>query len=201
MTEHPAEHVSAVQFLWYGHRNVPKPSDFAHSWKAVKTVAAADGELTVREQVRLLGKMCAILTPPDVVNEVMEFTAGEAPLTELFAGIDVPPQVRPGTGAWLIYEALGVMTADGSLTDDELRAAREAAAQLEVPDGAVDTFAALWQEEEKLRARRIGDLNSTIPTEFRFDNETEIQVLGRTRDLTEILGAARQAAGEGERPA
>jgi hypothetical protein len=198
MSAHPAEHVSAVQFLWYGHRNVPKPSDFAHSWKAVKTMAAADGDLTVREQVRLLGKMCAILTPPDVVTDVMEFTPGTTPVSELFEGIDVPPQVRPGTGAWLVYEALGVMIADGSLTDEELVSAREAAAALGVPDGAVDTFAALWQEEEKLRARRIGDLNSTIPTEFRFDNETEIQVLGRTRDLTDILSAARQAAGEGE---
>ena len=196
MSEHPAEHISAVQFLWYGHRNVPKPSDFAYSWKAVKTVAAGDGELTVREQVRLLGKMCAILTPPDVVTEVMEFTPGAASVTELFAGIDVPPQVRPGTGAWLIYEALGVMVADGSLTAEELGTAREAAAAMDVPDGAVDTLAELWQAEEELRARRIRDLNSTIPTEFRFDNETEIQVRGRTLDLTDILDAARRAAGE-----
>ncbi|HWI07455.1 MAG TPA: hypothetical protein VNT54_08050, partial [Solirubrobacteraceae bacterium] len=194
MNEHPAEHISAVQFLWYGHRNVPKPSDFAYSWKAVKTVAAADGELTVREQMRLLGKMCAILTPPAVVGEVMQFTPGAASVAELFAGIDVPPQVRPGTGAWLVYEALGVMVADGPLTAEELGAAREAAAAMEVPDGAVDTFAELWQAEEELRARRIRDLNSTIPTEFRFDNETEIQVLGRTRDLTDILAAARRAA-------
>ena len=196
MSEHPAEHISAVQFLWYGHRNVPKPSDFAYSWKAVKTVAAADGELTVREQVRLLGKMCAILTPPAVVGEVMEFTPGAASVAELFAGIDVPPQVRPGTGAWLVYEALGVMVADGSLTAEELGAAREAAAAMDVPDGAVDTFAELWQAEEELRAGRIRALNSTIPTEFRFDNETEIQVLGRTRDLTDILAAARRAAGQ-----
>jgi len=199
MNEHPAEHISAVQFLWYGHRNVPKPSDFAYSWKAVKTVAAADGELTVREQMRLLGKMCAILTPPAVVGEVMQFTPGAASVAELFAGIDVPPQVRPGTGAWLVYEALGVMVADGPLTAEELGAAREAAAAMEVPDGAVDTFAELWQAEEELRARRIRDLNSTIPTEFRFDNETEIQVLGRTRDLTDILAAARRAAEEEER--
>lgn len=197
MSEHPAEHVSAVQFLWYGHRNVPKPSDFAYSWKAVKTVAAADGDLTVREQVRLLGKMCAILTPPEVVGEVMDFTPGDASVAELFAGIDVPPEVRPGTGAWLVYEALGVMIADGSLTPEELDAVREAASAMEVPDGAVDTFADLWEAEEKLRARRIGDLNSTIPTEFRFDNENEVQVLGRTRDLTDILSAARRAAGGG----
>jgi hypothetical protein len=201
MSGHPAEHISAVQFLWYGHRNVPKPSDFAYSWKAIKTVAAADGELTVREQVRLLGKMCAIATPPDVVTEVMAFEPGTAGLTELFDGIDVPPQARPGAGAWLIYESLGVMTADGSLSDEELGAAREAATALGVPDGAVDTFADLWEAEEQLRARRIRDLNSTIPTEFRFDNETEIQVLGRTRDLTDILSAARQAAGEGDKPA
>ena len=59
-------------------------------------MAAATGELTVREQVRLLGKMCAIATPPDVVPVVMEFEPGTVPLTELFAGIDVPAQARPG---------------------------------------------------------------------------------------------------------
>ncbi len=198
MSEHPAEHVSAVQFLWYGHRNVPKPSDFAYSWKAIKTVAAVDGQLTVREQVRLLGKMCAILTPPDVVGAVMEFAPGSASVVELFAAIDVPPEVRRGTGAWIVYEALGVMIADGSLTPEELLAAREAAAAMDVAPSSVDTFADLWQLEEAVRARRIRDLSATIPTEFRFDNETEAQVIGRTSDLTDILSAVRRAAGETE---
>ena len=201
MNGHPAEHVSAVQFLWYGHRNVPKPSDFEHSWKAIKTVAASDGELTVRELVRLIGKMCAIATPPEVVTAVMEFTPGSVSLTELFEGIDVPDVARRGAAAWILYEALGIMVADGSPTEDELRAAREAAVALGVPDGAVETFADLCQAEEEMRARRIGDLNSTIPTEFRFDNENEIQVLGRTADLTDILSAARRAAGESDAPA
>jgi len=200
MSEHPAEHVSAVQFLWYGHRNVPKPSDFDYSWKAIKTVAAGDGQLTVREQVRLLGKMCAILTPPEVVGAVMEFVPGSASVTELFAGIDVPPEVRPGTGAWIVYEAVSVMSADGALTPEELLAAREAAAAMDVPADRVDTFADLCQVEEALRARRIRDLSGTIPTEFRFDNETEAQVLGRTTDLTAILRAARSAAGMPEPP-
>ena len=70
------------------------------------------------------------------------------------------------------------MIADGALTETELGAAREAAAALGVPDGAVDTFAELWQAEEKMRARRIRDLNSTIPTEFRFDNETRSRSSG-----------------------
>ena len=200
MAGHPAEHISAVQFLWYGHRNVPKPSDFEHSWKAIKTVAAGDGQLTVREQVRLLGKMCAILTPPEVVPLVMEFKVGDAPLTELFAGSDVPPQARPGAGAWIVYESLGVMIADGELTDQELDAARAAAAELDVPAESVDRFADQWQLEEKVRAQRIRALNATIPTEFRFDNETDIQVYGRTADLTDILDAARRAAGQGGTP-
>ena len=195
MSEHPAEHVSAVQFLWYGHRNVPKPSDFDYSWKAVKTVAAADGQLTLREQVRLLGKMCAILTPPEVVGAVMEFAPRSASVVDLVAGIDVPPQVRRGTAAWIVYEALGVMVADGSLTQEELLAAREAAAAMDVPADRVDTFADLCQLEETLRARRIRDLSGTIATEFRFDHETDAQVLGRTTDLTDILSAARRAAG------
>ena len=200
MSGHPAEHISAVQFLWYGHRNVPKPSDFEFSWKAIKTAAAGDGQLTVREQVRLLGKMCAILTPPEIVPVVMEFEPGEATVAELFAGIDVPPEARPGAGAWVVYEALGVMIADGDLTPEELDAARETAAALDVPPGSVDAFADQWKLEEKVRAQRIRALNATIPTEFRFDHETDIQVYGRTADLTDILSAARRAAGEGDAP-
>lgn len=200
MGEHPAEHVSAVQFLWYGHRNVPKPSDFDYSWKSIKTVAACGGQLTVREQVRLLGKMAAILTPPEVVGAVMEFEPGSAPLAELFAGIDVPDMVRPGTGAWVVYEALGVMSADGPPTADELLAVRESAATMGVAEDRIDTFADLCQHEEAMRARRIRDLSGTIATEFRFDNENEIQVMGRTSDLTDILSAARRAAGVPEPP-
>ena len=198
MSGHPAEHVSAVQFLWYGHRNVPKDSDYEHSWKAIKTIAAGDGQLTVREQVRLLGKMCAIMTPPEVCALVLDFEPGGASVAELFAGIDVPPEVRPGTGAWVVFEALGVMVADGQLTPEELGAAREAAAEMDVPADRVDVFAELWQREEKVRAERIHALNATIPTEFRFDHETDIQVYGRTADLTDILSAARRAAGEGD---
>lgn len=197
MSGHPAEYVSAVQFLWYGHRNVPKPSDFENAWKAVKTIAAGDGELGVREQVRLIGKMCAIAMPPEVVANVVAYTPGEASLADLFAGVDVPPEVRPGTGGYIVYEALGLMVADGPLTDEELGAAREAATAMGVPDGAVEAFAEDWRAEEDARARRIRDLHGTFAADFRFDNENEIQVLGRTADLTEILGAARAAADNG----
>jgi hypothetical protein len=201
MNGHPAEHISAVQFLWYGHRNVPKPSDFEFSWKTIKTVAAGDGQLTVREQVRLLGKMCAILTPPEIVPVVMAFEPGEADVAELFARVDVPPEARPGAGAWVVYESLGVMLADGELTPEELDAARAAAEALNVPAESVAAFADQWQLEEKVRAQRIRALNATIPVEFRFDNETDIQVYGRTADLTDILSAARRAAGEADPPA
>ena len=70
----------------------------------------------MREQVRLLGKMCAIMTPPEVVPAVMEFDARRrCPLAELFAGIDVPDVARRGAATWILYEALGVMVADGAL--------------------------------------------------------------------------------------
>jgi hypothetical protein len=197
MDVYPAEYNSAVQFLWYGHRNVPKPGDYEHALKAVKAMAMVDGELSVREQVRLLGKMCAILTPPDVVEAVMKFDGSESP-ADLLARVDIPSELRPGTAAWIVYEALAVMISDGALTLDELAAAREGAASMGVPGETVDTLAQLCEEEEAVRARRVKLLYSTIATRFRFAHEDEAQVRGRTADLTEILAAARKEAGVDE---
>ncbi len=37
------EYIAAVQYLWYGHTNVPKKSDYEFAWKAVKAIAGAMG--------------------------------------------------------------------------------------------------------------------------------------------------------------
>jgi hypothetical protein len=131
-------------------------------------VAAGDGVLSDVERERLLGKMCSILTPPDVVQEVMRFDEHSAAPERLVQNIRVPDEVRPGTGAWIVYEALSVAMSDGDLAAAELEGVRKVAAAMGVPSGTVDALTAFCRDEASLRARRIEILNSTIPTEFRF---------------------------------
>jgi hypothetical protein len=178
-SEMKSENVAAVQYLWYGHKNVPKKSDFEFSWKAIKTIAALDGRLSEPERLCLLGKMCAILTPPDVVDLVMQFDEQSETPEQLLARIDVPQEVRAGTGAWIIYEGLSVSIADGELADEELAGLCGVAATMGVPTSTVYALHDLCKEEAALRRRRIEMLHSTISTTFRFDNETEEQAQGR----------------------
>ena len=178
-TQISPEDIAAVQYLWYGHKNVPKRSDFEFSWKAVKAIASADGELSDAERLALLGKMLAILTPPDVVDEVMQYDARAHAPHELLAHVDIPEEVRPGTGAWMVYEALSVSLADGKLGPQELDAIHETAATMGVAAETVGALVELCREEVAMRQRRIDLLHGTITSTFRFDNETEEQVRGR----------------------
>lgn len=162
------EHVSAVQNLWYGHGHVPNKSDFEYSWKAIKAVAAGDGVLSEPERLHLLGKMCAILTPPDIVEAVMRFDEHSEKPERLMAKILVPDEVRPGTGAWIVYEGLSVAISDGELAPREIDAVRNVAAAMGVKTHTVDTLIQLCRDEATMRVRRIAALQSTIPTEFRF---------------------------------
>jgi tellurite resistance protein len=162
------EVVGAIQFVFYGHKNVPKKSDFDHAWKAIKVVAAADGHLSETERLHLLGKMAAIGTPADVVAAVMDFDVRFATCEALVAGIDVPAELRPGTGAWVVYEALSVAMADGDLSPGEWEGVRRTAAAMGVPEPTVDALAEQVRQELALRERRLETLASTIPTAFRF---------------------------------
>lgn len=162
------EYVGAIQHLWYGHQNVPRSSDFEYAWKAIKVAAASDGQLTERERLHLLGKMCAIGTPADVVEKVLEFDETSTTCEALLYRIDVPPEVRPGTGAWVVYEGLSVAMADGELSDGEREAVRRTAAAMGVSSEVVGALEEQVREESALRDRRLQTLFSTIPTEFRF---------------------------------
>jgi hypothetical protein len=175
------EYIGAVQYLWYGHQNVPKTSDFEFSWKAIKAIASADRDLNPEEQRILLGKMLAILTPPEVVETVMRFDARAESPHELLARVDVPSEVRAGTGAWVVYEALSVSLSDGEPGPRELDAIRDTAMTMGVAPENVGALVELCREEAAMRQRRIALLHSTIATAFRFSNETEEQIQGRTR--------------------
>jgi hypothetical protein len=167
-SELPRESVAALQHLWYGHQNVPERSDFEHAWKAVKSVGACDGNLTEAERLHLLGKMSAIGTPSDVVEMVMAFDEHSGTPEELVAGIEVPDAIRPGVGAWIVYEGLSLAMSDGTLADAELDAVRKAGAAMGVLSATVDALVEQCQEEASLRERRIRTLDSTIPEQFRF---------------------------------
>ncbi len=162
------EQVAALQQLWYGHQNVPKRSDFEHAWKAIKAVGTGDGQLTDTERLHLLGKMCAIGTPPDIVDVVMAFDEHSASPESLVAGIDVPDEVRAGTGAWVVYEGISLAMSDGDLAEGELDAIRRTASAMGVTAETVDALAEQCSEEAAVRERRIRTLFSTIPTDFRF---------------------------------
>jgi tellurite resistance protein len=162
------EDIGAIQYLFYGHQNVPKKSDFDHAWKAIKVVAAADGQLSETERLHLLGKMASIGTPADVVAAVMDFDVRFATCEALVAGIEVPAELRPGTGAWVVYEGLSVAMADGDLASEELEGVRRTAAAMGVPESVVDSLVEQVRQELALRERRLETLASTIPSEFRF---------------------------------
>jgi len=167
-SELTAEKVGALQHLWYGHQNVPRHDDFLYAWRAIKSVGACDGQLSDAERIYLLGKMCAIGTPTDVVEAVMSFDEHAGTPAELIAGIDVPDEVRAGTGAWIVYEGLSLAMADGDLDERELDAVRRAGAAMGVGSDVVDALRVQVRQEAALREQRIRTLASTIPTDFRF---------------------------------
>ena len=167
-SELPTEYVAALQQLWYGHQNVPRRSDFEHAWKAVKSVGACDGSLSENERLYLLGKMCAIGTPSDIIDQIMAFDEHSGTPESLVAGIDVPEAVRPGVGAWIVYEGLSLAMSDGDLVDAELDALRRAGAAMGVPAATIDALVDQCREEAAVRERRIRTLFSTIPEQFRF---------------------------------
>lgn len=165
------EYVSALQHLFYGHGNVPDRDDYVYSFRAVKAIAAGDGVLSEPERLCLIGRMCAIGAPDDVVDEVLAWDPHGAKPVELLARVGVPADVRRGTGGWIVYEGLSVALADGELALGELAFARAAAAEMGVPDGAVDAFLTLCRDEAAIRSRRVSTLFSTFTGEFRFSHE------------------------------
>lgn len=171
MAEEEAGHAGAVQHLWYGHQNAPNSSDYEHAWKAIKAVAACDGELSEPERLHLVGKMTAIAAPPEVVEKVLAFDETSGRVTALLEGIQVPAEYRPGVGAWVVYEALSVAMADGDLAAGEKEAVRAAADSMGVSREMVDALTYQVRQEFSLRARRIELLNSTIEGEFRFEHD------------------------------
>ena len=171
MADQDAGYAGAVQHLWYGHQNAPNSSDYEHAWKAIKAVAACDGQLSEAERLYLVGKMSAIATPPDVVRSVLAFDEGSSAVSALLDGIQVPAEYRPGVGAWVVYEALSVAMADGELAEGEAEAVRAAAEKVGVGADTVDELTYQVRQESSLRERRIELLNSTIPGDFRFEHD------------------------------
>lgn len=171
MNDQAAGHAGAVQHLWYGHQNAPNSADYEHAWKAIKAVAACDGQLSDAERLYLVGKMTAIATPPGVVRTVLAFDEGSSSVGELLDGIQVPPDYRRGVGTWVVYEALSVAMADGELAAGERDAVTAAAEKMGVGADTVDALTDQVRQESSVRQRRIELLNSTIPGDFHFEHD------------------------------
>lgn len=167
-TKLPKDYVGALQLLWYGHTNIPQKADFELAWKAVKAVAAADGKLSEPERLSLLGKMCAIGTPLDVVETVMKWDEHSEKPAALLAKVGVPEAVRAGTGAWIVYEAMTVSFADGVLAPKEIEAVRSVAATMGVAPATVDALHQIVSAEAAIRQIRISTLHGSISEKFRF---------------------------------
>jgi tellurite resistance protein len=168
--EMSVEQVAALQHLWYGHQNVPRKTDFEHAWKAVKVVAGSNGQVSDEERLYLVGKMAAIGTPSDVVQMVMDFDEQSTTCEALLGGIDVPTEVRPGVGAWIVYEGLSVAMADGDLAEAERDGIRRVAETMGVGASTVEALTKQCRDEASIRERRIRTLNGTIDTSFRFSD-------------------------------
>jgi len=110
----------------------------------------------------------AELTPPEVVEEVERWYAHAEKPAALLAQIGVPPAVRRGTGAWIVYEGLSVAFADGELARGEMDAVRGVATTMDVDDATVDALEKIVRDEAAVRERRIQTLHGTMTEKFRF---------------------------------
>lgn len=162
------EQVSALHHLFYGHDNVPGKKDFENAWKAVKAVAAGGGVLSEPERQCLLGRMSAIGTPSDVVDQVMAWDERSQRPEVLLAHVG-PRERRVLTGPWILYEGLSVAMVDGELDPGELDAVRAMATGMDLVPDTVDALTQVCGDEAALRRRRIDLLFSGGAPSLHFD--------------------------------
>ena len=155
------EHRAAVQHLFYGHKSIPLTANLELCWKAVKSVAVGDGVVSEGERLCLLGLMCATLTPPEVVERVLEWDEHSAKPSVLLGELEQPPEYRRGTGAWIVYTGLVVAMADG-LSPGELERICSVAMTMDVDPEVVYALHRITVEESVLRQRRIDALAGRV---------------------------------------
>ncbi len=153
--------LSALHHLNYGQRVVPERDGLENAWKAVKALAAGRGVLSAPQRSRLLGRMAAIATPPDVIDAVMAWNEQSQRPATLLARVGVPAGTRWGSAPWLIYEGLSVAMADGELPSADMEALSAVARRMNVSSETVEALAQLCRDEADLRRQRISMLSKS----------------------------------------
>jgi len=173
----------AAQTSWFGHRKLKDPDGLVLEivFNSAKAIASADG-LDPLELETLRARMAATLTPPAVAKRVCDFDVALWTPQSLL-------QALPGTGleskdlcALVLYEGLSVSNSDGTLSEAEVRSAKDASVALGVDGGVVDALVDLVKRDHALRAMRIealmgADFNFAYTTSPANFEEESLQLL------------------------
>jgi uncharacterized membrane protein YebE (DUF533 family) len=117
--------------------------------KALIIAASADGTLSDAERNWILGYVAAGGHSPDTLAQLSKYKGGDD-----FEGL-FKRGVQQIAQRVCIYDALRACGADGEVAPQELAAIKKMAVRLGLPETLVDEFKAVYDEEQKLRAKRI----------------------------------------------
>ena len=165
------EHHEAVLHLFFGHRAKPLPCDLDLSWRAVKAVATGDGVLSDLERNALVGLMTSLLTPPDMMDAIMDWEPAEISAAEVLA--QLPEHRRQAAGLWVVYHGLKVAVADGELAPGELESVRAVARSMDVDPDSVRSLYLLVADEAAVRRRRMDLLTGAISGSFHLAPDSD----------------------------
>jgi len=130
---------------------VPPDSDKLTYAKALLICAKGDGELTAKERDWVIGFTALKGVPASVLEELKNYPATEN-LQEVLATSQSIFQTSTHN---LIYDAIQASAADGEYAEGEKEAIREAASILGISEDAVKQLEELYEEEQKLFAKKI----------------------------------------------
>ena len=120
--------------------------------KAILMCAKGDGVLSQPERDFIVGYFATIGAPESMIQELQTYEGGD----DLSAM--VAPIPDPGIHNAIIYFALKACEADGQLSDGERARIHKLANQLNVTSETVDSIYDLYQEETKMKEKRLGIL-------------------------------------------
>jgi tellurite resistance protein len=156
----PLVEESALHWLAYGSRIVPKGACELSGWLAVLKISSlGESALSPLERFALLAQMKRVNTSEAIIAQVLE-TDPESldlhTLVEKFAGRVAEAREKSSSHArWFVYESLWVASGDGRLEPEEVEAVVEVGRELGLTDEALTELITFVNEELDLRQRRL----------------------------------------------
>lgn len=117
--------------------------------KAILMCAKGDGELSQPERDFIVGYFATIGAPESMVEELQSYD-GNDDLKSMVA-----PIPDPGIFNAIVYFAIKACSADGELSDGERKRIQRLAKQLNIQPDVVDSIYNLYQDELKMRDKRL----------------------------------------------